>query len=184
MDMFANYADAGRRVRRGGAAPDDDRPARPRPTERGARRDDDREPRATRRRPRPDWPPASRATVAHVWYAALREALDRPLTSYYLLLGASALLLTIGLIMVLSASSVYSFENNDGDSYARGQAPADVGGDRPAVRLGRRAGCRSAGSAGSPGRATSSRSVLLLLTAFFGVAAQRQHELAGPRPDR
>ena len=52
------------------------------------------------------------------WYAALRSALDRPLTSYYLLLGASALLLTIGLIMVLSASSVYSFEHHDGDSYA------------------------------------------------------------------
>ncbi|HEU5107731.1 MAG TPA: putative lipid II flippase FtsW [Micromonosporaceae bacterium] len=52
------------------------------------------------------------------WYAAVRHALDRPLTSYYLLLGASALLLTIGLIMVLSASSVYSFEHHDGDSYA------------------------------------------------------------------
>jgi cell division protein FtsW len=52
------------------------------------------------------------------WFAALREALDRPLTSYYLLLGASALLLTIGLIMVLSASSVYSYRVNDGDSYA------------------------------------------------------------------
>jgi cell division protein FtsW len=50
--------------------------------------------------------------------AALRHALDRPLTSYYLLLGASALLLTIGLIMVLSASSVYSYRVNDGDSYA------------------------------------------------------------------
>ncbi len=52
------------------------------------------------------------------WYAALRDALSRPLTSYYLLLGASALLLTIGLIMVLSASSVYSFEQHDGDSYS------------------------------------------------------------------
>ena len=46
----------------------------------------------------------------------LQQALDRPLTAYYLLLGASALLLTIGLIMVLSASSVYSFEQFD-DSY-------------------------------------------------------------------
>ena len=36
--------------------------------------------------------------------------LDRPLTSYYLLLGASTLLLTIGLMMVLSASSVYSYK--------------------------------------------------------------------------
>ncbi len=52
------------------------------------------------------------------WYAALRDALDRPLTAYYLLLGASALLLTIGLIMVLSASSVYSYKENGGDSYA------------------------------------------------------------------
>jgi cell division protein FtsW len=52
------------------------------------------------------------------WYAALREALERPLTSYYLLLGASALLLTIGLIMVFSASSVYAFENFHHNSYA------------------------------------------------------------------
>ncbi|MDT0201256.1 putative lipid II flippase FtsW [Nocardioides sp. AE5] len=49
--------------------------------------------------------------------ASLRAALDRPLTSYYLLLGASALLLTVGLIMVLSSSSVYSFRES-GDSYA------------------------------------------------------------------
>ena len=52
------------------------------------------------------------------WYAALHDALERPLTAYYLLLGASALLLTIGLIMVFSASSVYAFEKYDGDSYA------------------------------------------------------------------
>ncbi|GAA1769391.1 putative lipid II flippase FtsW [Nocardioides hankookensis] len=52
------------------------------------------------------------------WYRSAREALDRPLTAYYLLLGASALLLTIGLIMVLSASSVYSYQHNDGNSYA------------------------------------------------------------------
>ncbi|MDN5895148.1 MAG: FtsW/RodA/SpoVE family cell cycle protein, partial [Nocardioides sp.] len=50
--------------------------------------------------------------------SSLRSALERPLTSYYLLLGASALLLTIGLIMVLSASSVRSYELHDGDSYA------------------------------------------------------------------
>lgn len=48
------------------------------------------------------------------WVSSTRKglghALDRPLTSYYLLLGSSALLLVIGLIMVLSASSVYSFK--------------------------------------------------------------------------
>ncbi len=50
------------------------------------------------------------------WLASVRQALDRPLTSYYLLLGASTLLLTIGLMMVLSASSVRSFKIYD-DSY-------------------------------------------------------------------
>jgi cell division protein FtsW len=47
----------------------------------------------------------------------VRDALDRPLTTYYLLLGSVALLLTIGLVMVLSASSVEAFETFD-DSYA------------------------------------------------------------------
>lgn len=51
------------------------------------------------------------------WVGGVREALDRPLTTYYLLLGATALLLTIGVIMVLSASSVRSFQQT-GDSYA------------------------------------------------------------------
>lgn len=50
------------------------------------------------------------------WFAAARHALDRPLTSYYLLLVAPALLLTLGLVMVLSASSVDAFENH-GSSY-------------------------------------------------------------------
>src|SRR5689334_16124732 len=50
-------------------------------------------------------------------WRSLRDALDKPLASYYLLLGASALLLTIGLIMVLSASSVRSYITYD-DSYA------------------------------------------------------------------
>ncbi|WP_370287525.1 putative lipid II flippase FtsW [Nocardioides sp.] len=56
------------------------------------------------------------AAGATGWTGALREALDRPLTTYYLLLGVTALLLTIGLIMVLSASSVYSYRQT-GDSY-------------------------------------------------------------------
>src|SRR5688500_14041656 len=47
---------------------------------------------------------------------ALRHALDRPLTSYYLLLGASTLLLTIGLVMVLGASSVSAYRDF-GSSY-------------------------------------------------------------------
>ena len=61
-------------------------------------------------------PAAGRRGALGSWVATARSALDRPLTSYYLLLGASALLLTIGLIMVLSASSVSSFRAT-GDSY-------------------------------------------------------------------
>jgi cell division protein FtsW len=48
---------------------------------------------------------------------SLGHTLDRPLTSYYLLLGASTLLLTIGLMMVLSASSVYSYKTFDNSYY-------------------------------------------------------------------
>ncbi len=54
---------------------------------------------------------------AATWYAGFRESLGRPLTAYYMLLGASTLLLVIGLIMVTSASSVYAYRW-EGDSYA------------------------------------------------------------------
>ncbi|WP_246081799.1 putative lipid II flippase FtsW [Nocardioides litoris] len=56
------------------------------------------------------------AAVRRTWIGSAREALDRPLTTYYLLLTSAALLLTIGLVMVLSASSVFSFRAT-GDSY-------------------------------------------------------------------
>lgn len=46
----------------------------------------------------------------------LRAVLDRPLTSYHLLLGAVALLLLVGVMMVLSASSVSAYVTFD-DSY-------------------------------------------------------------------
>ncbi|HET6152478.1 MAG TPA: putative lipid II flippase FtsW [Marmoricola sp.] len=56
------------------------------------------------------------ANVARV-RRTVRDYLDRPLTPYYLLLGATAMLLGIGLIMVLSASSVESFKEHHGNSY-------------------------------------------------------------------
>ncbi|WP_017933866.1 putative lipid II flippase FtsW [Nocardioides sp. Iso805N] len=61
---------------------------------------------------------ASSASWLNHRLSTLQEALERPLTSYYLLLGASALLLVIGLIMVMSASSVYAYQHYNGDSYA------------------------------------------------------------------
>jgi cell division protein FtsW len=51
------------------------------------------------------------------WLASARRTLDRPLTPYYLLLGATGMLLAIGLVMVLSASSVDSYEHHSGNSY-------------------------------------------------------------------
>jgi cell division protein FtsW len=42
------------------------------------------------------------------WLAAVKDVLDRPLTSYHILLGAAGLLLVLGILMVLSASSVQS----------------------------------------------------------------------------
>jgi cell division protein FtsW len=59
----------------------------------------------------------AKTSSATGWLASVRQALNRPLTSYYLLLGASALLLTIGLIMVLSASSVWSYRQPGADAY-------------------------------------------------------------------
>jgi len=48
---------------------------------------------------------------------AVRRTLERPLASYQLLYGTTALLLGIGLIMVLSASSVYALTNT-GSSFS------------------------------------------------------------------
>jgi cell division protein FtsW len=51
------------------------------------------------------------------WRATVKRLLDKPLTSYHLVLGVSGLLLSLGLLMVLSASSVTSL-NEFGNSYA------------------------------------------------------------------
>ncbi|MDH2428612.1 putative lipid II flippase FtsW [Sphaerisporangium sp. TRM90804] len=48
--------------------------------------------------------------------SALGELLNRPLTSYYLLLGCSGLLLALGLMMVLSASSIEALQKT-GDPF-------------------------------------------------------------------
>jgi cell division protein FtsW len=115
------------------------------------------------------------------WFGALRAALDRPLTSYYLLLGASALLLTIGLVMVLSASSVYSYEVNDGDSYAvvRRQLIWVLLG-LPLAWLASRLPYRWIRQLAYPGFSISL--VLLLLTARFGVERNGNQNWLGVGP--
>src|SRR6476659_10536691 len=103
------------------------------------------------------------------WSAALRGALDRPLTAYYLLLGASALLLTIGLIMVFSASSVYAFENYAHNSYAVVEKQLMwVAIGLPCAWVAGRLPQRWVRRLAWPGYVVSLG--LLLLTAFFGVS--------------
>ncbi len=101
------------------------------------------------------------------WLSVLREAFDRPLTTYYLLMGAAVMLLTIGLIMVLSASSVYSFERT-GDSYTvvRRQLLWVLIGV-PGALLASRVSVRWVRRLAYP--AFSISLVLLLITAKFGV---------------
>ncbi len=107
----------------------------------------------------------SRATG---WTATVRDAIGRPLTCYYLLLGAAALLLTIGLIMVLSASSVRSYQYT-GDSFTivRRQLMWVVVGV-PAALVASRLPLRLIRNLAYVGFSISL--VLLVLTALFGVS--------------
>ena len=57
-----------------------------------------------------------RGGALHETLGWLRSVLDRPLTSYHLVLASVSLLLVVGLMMVLSASSVSAYVNFD-DSY-------------------------------------------------------------------
>ena len=56
-------------------------------------------------KPKPDISPTGTRTL-RTW---LQTILERPLTSYHLVLGSSAMLLALGLMMVLSASSVSAY---------------------------------------------------------------------------
>jgi cell division protein FtsW len=58
-------------------------------------------------------PGASSATSPMELLAGVRGLLDRPLASYYLVVGIAALLLALGLVMVLSASSVQMLSQGD-----------------------------------------------------------------------
>src|ERR1700760_3783411 len=59
---------------------------------------------------------AKPAAPERAWLTAIKDVLDRPLTSYHILLGATGLLLVLGLMMVASASSVLSL-NTYGNLY-------------------------------------------------------------------
>jgi len=65
----------------------------------------------------------SRKDTRAVLVQRLRHVIERPLTPYYLILGSSSLLLLLGLVMVLSASSVESYAAS-GSSFAIAQKQA------------------------------------------------------------
>jgi cell division protein FtsW len=118
----------------------------------------------------PETPPTARPRRLHgvrATYSLVRNALDRPLTSYYLLLVASALLLTIGLIMVLSASSVRSYEVYGDSYYVVGRQLMWVVIGLPCAWVASRLPHRWIRRLAWPGYFFSL--VLLLLTAFLGV---------------
>jgi cell division protein FtsW len=92
----------------------------------------------------------------------LQQVLDRPLTSYHLVLGSAAMLLGLGLMMVLSASSVSAYLNfDDAYFYVKRQAAFMVMGVIGAVVLARvpQGALRVLGWVGVAGAA-----VLLILT--------------------
>jgi len=55
---------------------------------------------------------SSAGPTLRAWLDAGKAVLDRPTTSYYLVLAPAALLLALGLVMVLSASSVMSLQSS------------------------------------------------------------------------
>ena len=47
----------------------------------------------------------------------IRVMLDKPLASFHLVLGSAGMLVALGLMMVLSSSSVYAYQSEHGDAY-------------------------------------------------------------------
>lgn len=48
----------------------------------------------------------------------LSARLEHPMVHYQILLGATGFLLALGIVMVASASSVFSYQQNNGNSWA------------------------------------------------------------------
>ncbi|GAA3493163.1 putative lipid II flippase FtsW [Streptomyces prasinosporus] len=66
---------------------------------------------------RPAVPRSPRENPLRVLHARARRAWDRPLTAYYLILGGSALITVLGLVMVYSASQITALQMSLPGSY-------------------------------------------------------------------
>ncbi|MET8146179.1 putative lipid II flippase FtsW [Sphaerisporangium sp. NPDC005288] len=116
----------------------------------------------------------------HERLAALGRLLDRPLTSYYLLLGCSALLLALGLMMVLSASSIKGLQVKGDPFYWFLKQSMSVGIGLPLMWVCSRLPPRFFRLAGYPLMAISI--IALIMTIFLGrteLGAQRWLDIGG-----
>ena len=107
--------------------------------------------------------------------------LDRPLTSYHIVLGATGLLLVLGLMMVLSASSVLSLRVN-GNSYTifvRQLIWVGVG--LPMAYVASRMTPRHFRMLAYVALLGSMFLLVLTYIPGLGVECERQHQLAQPR---
>ncbi|MDA8369931.1 MAG: putative lipid II flippase FtsW [Nocardiopsaceae bacterium] len=118
---------------------------------------------------------------SRVWLRELPQVRNRPLTSYYLIFGSSALLIALGLTMVLSSSMVDSFTET-GSAFSLFQkqiAAAAVG--LPLMVLASHLPIKAFRAVGYPAVLISS--ALLIITAFkgveYGYGAVRWLEIGG-----
>ena len=112
-----------------------------------------------------------------------RQVFDRPLTSYYLLLGAVDAAADPRADRWCSAPPACAPTSYDGNSYHVVPQAADLGPARAAHRLRGLPACRTACCAGSPGRHCSPPPVLLALTQYlagFAVNGNQNWLALGP----
>jgi cell division protein FtsW len=103
--------------------------------------------------------------------AAKTRILDRPLTSYYLVLGSAGMLVIVGLAMVLSSSSVSSYQSS-GNSYALFTRQLMwVGVGLPVAMLAYRVPLSWIRRAGGPLMVATGVGLVLVLIPGFGISA-------------
>lgn len=124
--------------------------------------------RATKQPPRSSGRPPR--TPALRWWGSLKQSLDRPLMSNQLVIGVSALLLGLGLVMVLSASSVLSYEQYGSSYYIFGKQAMWAAIGIPLAWLASRASLRVMRCFAYPGMLGSI--VLIVLTYIPGVGIE------------
>ncbi|RNL86444.1 putative lipid II flippase FtsW [Halostreptopolyspora alba] len=123
----------------------------------------------------------SRTSRSSVWLRELRQLHDHPLTSYYLVIGSSCLLIALGLVMVLSSSMIDSITST-GSAFSLFQkqlAAAAVG--LPLLVLASHLPVWTLRALGYPAMALAL--ALLLITVFqgedYGYGAVRWLEIGG-----